>query len=324
MIVHLMKSQRTKFFFSIITALLFTGCGIPNYFYLGSSYYNISLGTQRTETDESSPTIPGVLSEKIIVSPISITFTDPVQIAKCEDCPSAVIFYWIDKSNQPSSVASSGIKSAFSSTFKKNEPSGGVPLTIYPDAQTAPVIDYQEEVTSKENPDEKIKIPHTLYYAMLSDAMENNVPISSPSFHVPPTTTPTETRIDFEIVMDDLEKNPDGTPNENYKHIYLYQARGTSSESRFELRRYNTASFSTIPENKDSISNGTFNDYSVFTTDDVSYAYQQEEVYVHFAIAFCAAKGKFNNVFWSDLRADSGTSLTFKIGRDLTPETPNT
>lgn len=308
-----MKNQKIKFFFSVITVtFLLTACGIPNYFYLGSSYYSIRA-LQSTEEATSKQ-----------ISTINITFSDIDQIAKCEDCPSAVIFYWIDRSPISNTNVSSGLSSAFFSAFKKSDnPSGGVPLTIYPDAQIAPVVEYQYEITASSGSDEKVKIPHTLYYATLLDGGGNNFPISSPTFHVSPEpgASAGDVALNFEIVMDDLETNSDGTPNPNYKHIYLYQKRGTPDESRFELRRYNSASFSTIPQSKDDIRSGNYSDYSVFTTDESQFDYQEEQVYVHFAIAFCAAKGSFNNVYWSSLNAGSGvTSLTFKIGRSTQPK----
>lgn len=310
------KRLKTKLILVFFLPLI-TGCGIPNYFYLGSSYYPFSI---RRQTEANS-----------IVTSVNITFTDPIQLAKCEDCPSAVIFYWIDNERNVSNAGGS-LASNFSSTFKKNEPSGGVPLTIYPDAQTSPVVDYTKTTSSSSSSSsgstDSTTTLYTLYYATLVDGAGNNYPISSPTFHVPPTGSGGNTQINFEIVMDTRKTLTDDiTENPDYKKIFLYQERGTGSESRFELRRYNMSPFNVIPEDKRDIESGNYNDYTVFSnvsTDNIQYN-PTENVYVHFAVAFCASKGSFNNVFWSTLNtgAAGDNSATFFIGRDPSDSPPN-
>lgn len=288
---HPMRVKRPKLILLFLLSFLLIGCGIPNYFYLGSSYYTIS--SKQSETKNSSD--------------VSIKFNDPQQIAKCtNDNPSAVIFYWIDNQNSPTGSGQSGLISAFSTALgiSSSNPGGGVPLTIYTDAQSSPVAEYKSaQNTSSKEESEKYSIPYSLYYASMKDTNGNNVRLQSPTFHVPPIVNAEgKTVVNFTIKMVD-------------KKIYLEYTDKTGVNQKYELTRYDTASFSQIPTKED-LDNG-YADYSMFTAKNSNgqsmIEFNQNEIYVHFAVAFCASKGNFNNIFWSTLRP---ISPVFKIGRD--------
>ena len=286
--------SKVKILFSVIIILIvITGCGIPNYFYLGSGYYRTNVTvTKPTETDKT---------HKIDVN---ITLNDTFQTSKCVDCPSAVIFYWIDKVEEPVPSVVSGISSAFSSKFKKNEPSGGVPITLYQDDQESPVIDtYNYKETTSSGSDENNKVtketPYNLYYVRLFDSLTGQEKIiKSPTFHAQPNASSGATSISFSIQM-----STDNTNIDEYRKIYLEQ-----NGQRYEIRRFNGISFKDIPKKEDF---ATYGDYSVLADEDTNYA-EGDSLYVHFMIAFCAAKGNFNNIFWSSLYS-SGSSLTLPI-----------
>lgn len=302
---HPMRVKRPKLILLFLLSFLLIGCGIPNYFYLGSSYYTIS--SKQSETKNSSD--------------VSIKFNDPQQIAKCtNDNPSAVIFYWIDNQNSPSGSGQSGLISAFSTALgiSSSNPGSGVPLTIYTDAQSSPVAEYKYLMNSSSSKeDEKYSIPYSLYYASMKDTNGNNVRLQSPTFHVPPIVNAEgKTVVNFAIKMVDEKYLADGvTLNEDFKKIYLEYTDKRGVDQKYELTRYDTASFSKIPTKED-LDNG-YADYSMFTAknskDQSMIEFNQNEIYVHFAVAFCASKGNFNNIFWSTL---TPISPVFKIGRD--------
>ena len=303
---HPMRVKRPKLILLLLLSFLLIGCGIPNYFYLGSSYYRISSVSPPSSNS----------------SDVSIKFNDPQQIAKCtNDNPSAVIFYWIDNQNSPSGSGQSGLISAFSTALgiSSSNPGSGVPLTIYTDAQSSPVAEYKYLVNSSSDnkKNKKYYIPYSLYYASMKDTNGNNVRLQSPTFHVPPIVNAEgKTVVNFTIKMDDEKYLTDGvTSNENFKKIYLEYTDKTGVNQKYELTRYDTASFSQIPTKED-LDNG-YADYSIFTAKNDSeqsmVEFNQNEIYVHFAVAFCASKGNFNNIFWSTL---TPISPVFKIGRD--------
>lgn len=303
---HPMRVKRPKLILLLLLSFLLIGCGIPNYFYLGSSYYRISSVSPPSSNR----------------SDVSIKFNDPQQIAKCtNDNPSAVIFYWIDNQDSVSgSGQSSGLISAFSTALgiSSSNPGGGVPLTIYTDAQSSPVAEYKYLVnSSSDNKNEKYYIPYSLYYASMKDINGHNVRLQSPTFHVPPIVNAEgKTVVNFTIKMDDEKYLADGvTLNEDFKKIYLEYTDKRGVNQKYELTRYDTASFSQIPTKED-LDNG-YADYSMFTAKNDSeqsmVELNQNEIYVHFAVAFCASKGNFNNIFWSTL---TPISPVFKIGRD--------
>ena len=286
-----MRVKRPKLILLLLLSFLLIGCGIPNYFYLGTSYYTIS--SKQSDTNNSSD--------------VSIKFNDPQQIAKCtNDNPSAVIFYWIDNQNSPAGSGQSGLISAFSTALgiSSSNPGGGVPLTIYTDAQSSPVAEYKYLMnSSSKDESEKYYIPYSLYYASMKDTNGHNVRLQSPTFHVPPIVNAEgKTVVNFTIKMVD-------------KKIYLEYTDKRGVNQKYELTRYDTASFSQIPTKED-LDNG-YADYSVFTAKNKDgqskVQFNQNEIYVHFAVAFCASKGNFNNIFWSTL---TPISPAFNIGRD--------
>lgn len=243
---------------------------------------------------------------------VNISLNDTYQTNKCEDCPSAVIFYWIDKdATSPSSVIS-GISSNFSSKYKKNEPSGGVPLTLYQGDQDEGVIDtYQYKPsattdTKEEDPIDDGVIPYNLYYVRLFDPITSEEKqIQSPTLHALPNASRGANSISFSIQMPTTSTNED----EN-RRIYLIQNEGTSGETKYEIRRFNGDAFKDIPTSKDDFSQ--YSDYSVLADLDTSYT-EGDAIYVHFAIATCAAKGNFNNIYWSTLYSPNDSSLTLMI-----------
>ena len=125
-----------------------------------------------------------------------------------------------------------------------------------------------------------------------------------------------KTVVNFTIKMDDEKYLTDGvTLNEDFKKIYLEYTDKAGVNQKYELTRYDTASFSQIPTKED-LDNG-YADYSVFTAKNrfgqSKVEFDQNKIYIHFAVAFCASKGNFNNIFWSTL---TPISPVFKIGRD--------
>lgn len=310
--------SKAKIFFSFFFILLVaTGCGIPNYFYLGTGYYTNNV---TRAVDTHSVTIPNpdsgtsgpptiTINEDIQKININISLNDTYQTNKCVDCPSAVVFYWIDKDAEPVGSVVSGMSTSFSSKYKKNEPSGGVPITLYQGDQENPVIDtYNYKIATSDNTEEEKKeskeIPYNLYYVRLFDPLTGEEKqIQSPTFHAIPNASSGATSISFSIQMPTTAQN-----TSEYRKIYLIQNEGTAGETKYEMRRFNGNEFKTIPA-KDEFP--TYGDYSVLADEDTAYA-EGESIYVHFAVAFCAAKGNFNNIFWSSLYS-SGSVLTLPI-----------
>lgn len=258
--------KRLKLFcFVILTSVYSLSCGIPSIFYLDSGSYNISFSGNGGVEDNACN--------------VGMTFNDQNQISKCSNCPSVVLFYWIDTQRVIGQL-DSRFSSLFNSYYKRSH-NDGVTLRIYPSNEEVPIVPTVEEDEKKYN----------LYYPRLhSDSSE--VRLQGPYYYY--SLPSDQTSLNFDIVQEDDNK------------IYLVKNKGTPSESRLELVRYNMDSFSVIPSKRD-IDSNTYLDY---ISVDSSYT-EGSPLYVHFCVAFCASAGTFNNIFWSDLKIDS--KLTFKI-----------
>lgn len=265
-----MKKNKKLLTFLILIIVLI-GCGVPSYFYLGTSYYKFL--SSKDSTDDS----------KINVS---ISLLDQEQTNKCVNCPSAVVFYWIDTEQIIDTAVLSNISNSFSNKYKKGEPSGGVPLLIYPGDEEAPVVNEYKKATDASR-------AYRLYYARMKD--QGNVrQLRSPTFHARPNASTGATSIDFSI-----------DKNDNNEFVISQTVDGETTE--YELVRYNNEKFSDVPTPE------TLPEYKSTNLDygAVDSLTGTTKLYVHFCVAFCAASGSFNNIFWSDLYSDN--ILTFPI-----------
>lgn len=367
----------------LISHFFFLGCGIPSYFYLGSTYYHFNVFQEgyndvkmslineankkkaEKEKNKNNSTTPSNSTENasdssdddsdrdsndgenpnenestevkkpdFIETSVTITFDDPDQMKNAEDCPSAILFYWIDDEETTNSSALSNLQSKFSSKYKKNEPSGGVPLYIYSkdSAEDEPVVEeYTPSSSSSSTAEEETEYDNKKHYRMyyptiFSFPVGEAKAIEAPKYYSPPNEKTEALYITFKIKQGVNEAYP-----MYYKKFILEYDDYDSATNPIqrELRRYNNEDFMDeahlpTPSNFSEFKNAN-NDY--WAIDSLSGITESTVLYVHFVVAFTATKGKYNNIFWSSLYSDS--SLTFPLTLDTfiqkpEPETPTT
>ena len=307
----------------LLSVVVLVGCGIPSYFYLGSSYYNFST-TQTNYNKVKNPSATQTETVDFIETKVSISLNDIDITPDAEDCPSAVIFYWIDAEETMSSTVLSNFQSKFSSKYMKNVPSGGVPLYIYSkdSAQDEPVVEEYTPSSGNSTTDSETeynnKQHYRFYYPTTFLFPEGTaVAIEAPTYFAPPQDN-INSLIEFTIRQGVNE----AYPMYYKKFIIEYTDKDTKQTVTKELRRYNNEDFmsaSSLPTagGFDEFKNAN-NDYWAIAS-DVGIT-ESTVLYVHFVVAFTATKGKFNNIFWSNLYSDS--ALTFPLTLDTFIQKP--
>lgn len=297
----------------LLSVVVLVGCGIPSYFYLGSSYYNFTT-TQTNYNKVKNPSAAQTETVDFIETKVSISLNDIDVTSDAEDCPSAVIFYWIDAEETMSSTVLSNFQSKFSSKYMKNVPSGGVPLYIYSkdSAQDEPVVEEYTPSSGNTTTDSETEYNNKQHYRFYYPATflfpeGTAVAIEAPTYFASPKDN-SNSLIEFTIMQG---------VNENYsmyykKFIVEYTDKDGQTFQK-ELRRYNNEDFmsaSSLPTagGFDEFKNAN-NDYWAIAS-DVGIT-ESTVLYVHFVVAFTATKGSFNNIFWSNLYSDS--ALTFPL-----------
>lgn len=314
----------------LLLPVLLVGCGIPSYFYLGSSSYSIRAiqenynKVKNPDTGENPPSdLPEIVDFIETVVTIDFNDIDGDILPMAEDCPSAVVFYWIDAEETVSSTVLSAFQSRFSNKYMRNVPSGGVPLYIYSkdSAQDDPVVEeytYNSGSSTDTEVEYKNKQHYRFFYPTTFSFPEGAaVAIEAPSYYAPRQND--DNVVTFTIKQGVNEAYP------MYYKKFIIEANDVNGRAvQKELRRYNNEDFMSdsslpTPGGFDEFKNAN-NDYWAIAS-DVGIT-ESTVLYVHFVVGFTATKGTFNNIFWTNLYSDSNLTFPLTLNTFIQPPEP--
>ena len=245
--------------FFLILVFLFLSCGIPNYFYLGSNYISYSVVTMPNLENNSS------------AYKVTVRITDPVQLAKCRNCPSIALFYFLDTSSFSSEKST--FRSKFTTTYNSYS-INGIALDVKEGSF--------ESVIEKYTPVNDTNIKLGLYPFMFADLNEH---ISRPGYHITfPISTGSEPDDTLEFLL--LFSKKDN------KVIIRYTDKETQVEK--ELVRQNYLPFSDLPSYDLESYIQDHEDYGAVT--------DRLDIKLNIMCAMSVSEGNFDNFFWSDLK----------------------
>ncbi|HAL18714.1 MAG TPA: hypothetical protein DCO86_03730 [Spirochaetaceae bacterium] len=254
-----------------VAAVLLIACGIPNYFYLGSSYINVQVDSSQTPSPAAS---------------VSFQITDPAQLSKCVRCPSICLFYFLDNGSTYMSNKSK-IKSDFATRLGAESNKGAL-FSVSDDGPTKVIDEFSP------SDDQSVKI------SIYPFAVDSGFPVSRPSYHIQipldENSLPATDTIRFKLIYDPVEHR-----------LYMrYPLAADDDESQWfeeELLRSGGKSFSEIAQHS--------SDFENYKKDnpDLGAVNDSKLIKINIMAALCASEGSFNNIYWSRLNDLSDAAI---------------
>ena len=254
-----------------VAAVILPACGIPNYFYLGSSYIDVQVSSSPAPSPTAS---------------VSFQVTDPAQLNKCVRCPSICLFYFLDNGSTYMSNKSR-IKSDFATRLGAESNKGAL-FSVSVDGPTKVIDEFSP------SDDQSVKI------SIYPFAVGSGFPVSRPAYHVQvpldADSQPATDTIKFKLVYDPAEHR-----------LYMrYPLAADDDESQWfeeELLRSGGKSFEEIVQHS--------SDFENYKKDnpDLGAVSDSKLIKINIMAALCASEGSFNNIYWSRLNDLSDAAI---------------
>ncbi len=241
-------------------------CGIPNYFYLGYNYINITTYSQ-SATEQSYPT-----------ANVSFRVTDPKQLQKCRYCPSVCLFYFLDNGSLYQNNKSK-IISDFSSKFGAESNKGS--LFNAENGVISGVID-------KFSPSDDSSVSISVYPLGFANGRVAQRPLYHVSMPVDAEGKPLTDTIKFQISYDAA----------NCRLVLRYPMNpGDGEDIWFEEELARAGGEKSFLD----IRNAT--DFASYKRDnpDLDAVKDSKLIKINIMAALCASQGTFDNIYWSRL-----------------------
>lgn len=256
-------------------SLVFFTCGIPNYFYLGSGY--VSCTSKIESNDDFQSTV------------VSFRLDDSYQLAKCKNCPSVFLFYFLDNNDYYNNNTNRNeMFNKFADKYGAMSRRGS--LINVRAGEITPIIPTYKPA---DNQSKEISI----YNLAFGDGSV----VVRPFYHVPITCdergVPESDSIDFKLEFEKSSK----------KLMLMYDFDNDSGDYRIkkEVVRADGLSFSEII---------TTNDFDTYADEHIDCRSIDSDTLSSIKLnvmgAVCASNGNFDNVYWTYLYDLASFDLT--------------
>lgn len=261
-----------KIFLCLLPFVFFiSNCGVPNYFYLGSSYIRSEIRS-------------GDVSNQVAYCNVRLQATDMDQLNKCRECPSIFLFYFIgNDSYYSSSGGSSELISRFSNEYKSLTRKGAI-INVNPGVQHSLI----ERFTPTGHADLKVSL-----YAFTFGSGKS---VERPKYHIPikcgadlKPLIEANGEIDFRLEFDKVSKE--------LRLLTNYDVDTQAYLNDDILLRADRKPFSEISASLDNFATYKQNNLDCQGIGDGDLA----DIKLYILMAMCASNGSFDNIYWSRL-----------------------